>query len=106
MGTHPIFESDFDCLTDSVKSAKWSLATRRPERCAVTCPTDRVVSVSIERVVTVVVAVCWWSTSSQNQLRQIPSRLFRQSRYATLPCQTESNLLQLDQHREAVVFGF
>merc|ERR1712189_169132 len=35
----------------------WSLATRRPERCAVTCPTDRVVSVSTERVVTVVVAV-------------------------------------------------
>merc|ERR1712033_71947 len=57
MGTHPIFESDFDCLTDSVKSAQWSLATRRPERCAVTCPTDKVVSVSTERVVTVVVAV-------------------------------------------------
>merc|ERR1711953_674769 len=23
MGTHPIFESDFDCLTDSKRSEKW-----------------------------------------------------------------------------------
>merc|ERR1711937_458274 len=32
MGTHPIFESDFDCLTDKLKSAnsKWNLTRTSP----------------------------------------------------------------------------
>merc|ERR1712172_1175 len=32
MGTHPIFESDFDCLTDSFFIRLFFVATRSPER--------------------------------------------------------------------------
>merc|ERR1712198_403264 len=43
MGTHPIFESDFDCLTDckSVHNPKWLLLrspARRPRRLATLSP--------------------------------------------------------------------
>merc|ERR1712037_563219 len=50
MGTHPIFESDFDCLTDTDRIM--GLEIKRPERCAATSPMARVVLASTERVVT------------------------------------------------------
>jgi len=28
MGTHPIFESDFDCLTDRNRAQKWTRTNR------------------------------------------------------------------------------
>merc|ERR1712179_81918 len=104
MGTHPIFESDFDCLTELLNRQK-RLVTRRRERCAVTCPTVKVVLASTARVVTVVVAVSPVVNiiTASTLTSTIPDTSER-SNEAISPHQ-EPGLLQLDQLGQDLVLG-
>merc|ERR1711990_564705 len=41
MGTHPIFESDFDCLTDSYNRSQWQKEPRNTNHPSVVPPLSR-----------------------------------------------------------------
>merc|ERR1712130_598649 len=61
MGTHPIFESDFDCLTDFVSSQKITVtknrAMKKPDAHTVNMPPDVRGDDSVENVSTVILTL-------------------------------------------------